>query len=413
VNTDTPVTSTIKFLLVDDLEPNLLALEGLLQREGLELLHARSGLEALEILLVHEVALAILDVQMPGMDGFELAELMRGTDRTRRVPIIFLTAGALDMQRRFRGYELGAVDFLFKPIEAHMLQSKAGVFFELAKQREQLQIAQQKLSHYAADLERTVAERTVKLQETVQELEAFSYSLAHDMRAPLRGMQSFARLLIEDYAGTLDEAGKDFLNRIAGSANRLDGLIRDVLDYTRVLRADTVMVPVNLDQLLGDILATYPNLHPTKADIRVEGPLPTVLGQESFLTQCLSNLLGNAVKFGRPGVKPIVKIWADDQFMSSPVRDNAGRPLVRVWIEDNGIGIAEKDRGRIFRMFERINPADKFEGTGIGLTIARKAAERMGGSIGFESEPGRGSRFWIDVKKADDEETQPSAVENV
>jgi signal transduction histidine kinase len=391
VNLATNVNTNIKFLLVDDLEPNLLALAGLLQREGLELLHARSGAEALELLLIHDVALAILDVQMPGMDGFELAELMRGTERTRRVPIIFLTAGAVDMQRRFRGYELGAVDFLFKPIEPHMLQSKAGVFFELAKQRQHLQAAQHKLSHYAADLEKTVAERTAELQKTVQELEAFSYSMAHDMRAPLRGMQSFAQLLLTDHSERLDDNGRDFLRRIAGSANRLDALIRDVLDYTRVLRADATLSSVDLNLLLGDIIATYPNLHPAKADIHVNGPMPKVVGHEAFLTQCLSNLLGNAVKFVRPGVKPVVNIRATDQ---------PGTDFVRIWIEDNGIGIAEKDRQRIFRMFERIHPAEKFDGTGIGLTIARKAAERMGGTIGFDSDPACGSRFWIEVKKA-------------
>jgi signal transduction histidine kinase len=401
LNDTTNVNDNIKFLLVDDLEPNLLALAGLLQREGLELLHAHSGAEALELLLLHEVALAILDVQMPGMDGFELAELMRGTERTRRVPIIFLTAGALDLQRRFRGYELGAVDFLFKPIEPHILQSKAGVFFDLAKQREHLQAAQLKLSQHAADLEKTVEERTAQLQKTVQELEAFSYSMAHDMRAPLRGMQSFARLLIEDHSASLDPTGRNFLQRIAGSANRLDALIRDVLDYTRVLRADAALAPVDLNVLLGDILATYPNLHQSKADIRVEGLLPRVLGHEAFLTQCLSNLLGNAVKFVRPGVMPVVRIHADDDAGTEP---DSGRPdtrFVRIWIEDNGIGISDKDRERIFRMFERIHPAAKFDGTGIGLTIARKAAQRMGGNIGFESNTGSGSRFWIDIQKAE------------
>ncbi|WP_438479561.1 sensor histidine kinase [Oleiharenicola lentus] len=379
----------IKFLLVDDLEPNLLALSALLQREGLELLHARSGDAALELLLTHEVALAILDVQMPGMDGFELAELMRGTERTRRVPIIFLTAGAVDTQRRFRGYELGAVDFLFKPIEAHILQSKTGVFFELAKQRESLQLAQQKLSEHANDLEKIVAERTARLRETVQELEGFSYSIAHDMRAPLRGMQSFAQLLTEEYAGVLDDTGRDYLQRISGSANRLDALIRDVLDYAKVMRTEAALRPVDLGKLLGDILATYPNFHSTKAEVRVVGTLPVVLGQDAFATQCLSNVLSNAVKFVRPGTKPAVKIWAEDHDPDS----------VRIWIEDNGIGIAEKDRGRVFRMFDRLHPAEQFEGTGIGLTIARKAAERMGGNLGFESEVDRGSRFWIDLRK--------------
>lgn len=386
-----PPAPPVKFLLVDDLEPNLLALTGLLKRDGLELLLAHSGPEALELLLVHEVALAILDVQMAGMDGFELAELMRGTERTRRVPIIFLTAGAMDLQRRFRGYELGAVDFLFKPIEPHILKSKAEVFFELARQRRDLHAAQQQLSHYATDLEKKVEERTGQLRETVQELEAFSYSIAHDMRAPLRGMQGFAQVLLEEHADRLDAAGQDHLHRIAASAGRMDALIRDVLNYTRVLRADAPLTPVGLEPILRDMLATYPDLQPERADIRIDGPLPRVLGHEALLTQCLSNLLGNAVKFVPPGVRPAVRIRAEDT--PTPA-------VVRLWIADNGIGIAEKDRGRVFRMFDRLHPTDQFEGTGIGLTIARKAVERMGGKIGFESAVGQGTRFWVELKRA-------------
>lgn len=401
MNTGTSAQRSITFLLVDDLEPNLLALAGLLQRDGLELLRARSGAEALELLLIHDVSLAILDVQMPDMDGFELAELMRGTERTRRVPIIFLTAGTMDLQRRFRGYELGAVDFLFKPIEPHILKSKAGVFYELAKQREHLHLAQQKLAHYAADLEKTVEERTARLRETVQELEAFSYSIAHDMRAPLRGMQGFAEILLEDHAEGMDATARDYLQRISGSANRLDALICDVLNYTRVLRADAPMSAVEVARLLADLIATYPDFHPAHADIVIRGPLPTVLGHEAFLTQCFSNLLGNAVKFVRPGVRPRVKVWAEALAPAVAVDPrHSPASLVRIWIEDNGIGIAEKDRERVFRMFERIHPTAQSEGTGIGLTIVRKAVERMGGRVGFDSVPGRGSRFWLDLERA-------------
>lgn len=393
----------VKFLIVDDLEPNLLALTGLLRRDGLELLRARSGSEALELLLVHDVALAILDVQMAGMDGFELAELMRGTERTRRVPIIFLTAGAVDLQRRFRGYELGAVDFLFKPIEPHILKSKSEVFFELARQREELQEAQQALSLYAANLEKTVDERTAKLRETVQELEVFSYSIAHDMRAPLRGMQGFAQVLLEDFAEKLDANGREYLQRITRSAHRMDALIRDILDYARVVRADASLTAVDLNALISDLLATYPDFHASRADIRVEGTLPWVVGHESFLTQSISNLLGNAVKFVRPGVKPVVKIWSENRpaVASVPLTGSVEPDRVRLWFEDNGIGIAQRDRDRVFRMFERITPTEEFEGTGIGLTIARKAVQRMGGAIGFESELGRGSRFWIELRRAE------------
>jgi len=390
-----PQNSNLKFLLVDDLEPNLLALTGLLKRPGLELLCAHSGQEALELLLVHDVALAILDVQMSGMDGFELAEFMRGTERTRRVPIIFLTAGAVDLQRRFRGYELGAVDFLFKPIEPHILKSKADVFFELARQKEELRAAQQKLAEYADGLENTVAERTARLRETVQELEAFSYSIAHDMRAPLRGMQGFAQILLEDNGEQLNPEGKDYLNRIISAANRMDALIREVLNYTRVLRADAPRTPIDLNRLVQEMLASYSHLQPSKAEILVEGTLPYVMGHEAFLTQCMSNLLGNAVKFVPPGVKPLVKVWAEHNRESTPPG------FVRIWVEDNGIGIPEKDRERVFRMFDRLHPAEEFEGTGIGLTIARKAVERMSGRIGFESEVDHGTRFWIELQEAD------------
>lgn len=390
-----PITPSrpVTFLLVDDLESNLLALSGLLKRDGVNLVLARSGAEALEILLVQDVALAFLDVQMPGMDGFELAELMRGTARTRRVPIIFLTAGAIDLQRRFRGYELGAVDFLFKPIEPHILQGKAAVFFELARQRDELETARKKLANHAADLERTVAERTSKLRETVQELEAFSYSIAHDLRAPLRGMKSFAQILLDEHAGEMDTPGRAIVQRIGNAASRMDALIRDVLSYTHVLRTNARLVPVELDRLVRDVVAAYPDWQPPKVCIQIQGTLPPVMGHEGFLTQCVSNLLGNAIKFVAPGSTPRILLRAEQ-------RSDSPAPVVRLWVEDNGIGIAPKDRERVFRMFERIHPAEQFEGTGIGLTIVRKAVDRMGGKIGFESEIGQGTKFWVDLQGA-------------
>jgi signal transduction histidine kinase len=252
-----------------------------------------------------------------------------------------------------------------------------------------LQNARDCLAQQAAGLERLVVERTEKLRETIGELESFSYSVAHDMRAPLRGMQGFAHILMEDHAGQLDPEALNYLRIIANSATRMDKLIQDVLDYTRVLRADSPSTPVDLDRLVREIVVTYPGFQSPKAEIHVEGVLPRVLGHEGLLMQCVSNLLSNAVKFIGKGVTPRVRIWAEDRTPSTLV----------VWIEDNGIGIAPKDRDRVFRMFERANPATEFEGTGIGLTIVRKAAERMGGKVGVESELGQGSRFWLELRK--------------
>jgi signal transduction histidine kinase len=272
-----------------------------------------------------------------------------------------------------------------------------------------LQTANHRLALQAGELERIVAERTEKLRETVADLEGFSYSVAHDMRTPLRGMQGFARILLDGYADKLDVDAQSYLGRIASSAARMDLLIQDVLNYTRVMRSEALLSSVNFDALIRDVIATYVDWQPPKAIIEISGILPRVLGHEGFLTQCISNLLSNAVKFVAPGVTPKVRIWAETRPPSTTKGDDL-RPdaklsdrhddIVRIWFEDNGIGIAENDRGRIFRMFERIHPADQFEGTGIGLTIVRKAVQRLNGRIDFESEVGRGSKFWIELMKA-------------
>jgi PAS domain S-box-containing protein len=247
--------------------------------------------------------------------------------------------------------------------------------------------AKDELANQANKLEALVEERTTKLQETIAELQAFSYSVSHDLRAPLRSMQGFAQILVDDYSSKLDEQGAVYLQQIVRSSSRLDRLIQDVLSYSKVLHASDRMQPVDLDWLVRDIIATYPNGQ--KAEFHVQEKLPKVMGNEAFLTQIFSNLLNNASKFVAAGTVPRVEIGTEDR--------EAGE--IRVWIKDNGIGIAPENHQRIFRMFERINLAAEYEGTGIGLTIVRKAAERMGAEVGFNSDLGKGSRFWIQLQK--------------
>lgn len=250
--------------------------------------------------------------------------------------------------------------------------------------------AQEVLARQASELEATVNERTASLRETVRELEAFSYSMVHDMRAPLRAMSGFAQMLGESYGSRLDEAGRQMLERITTSAARLDQLIQDVLAYTHVLRDKAPLTPVDLDELMRELLATCPNWALPHADVRLLSPLPAVLGHKALLAQCLTNLVGNAVKFVAPGVQPCIRIWGEAR----------GRH-VRLNVQDNGIGIVPEHRHRVFGMFERIHPASEYEGTGIGLTIVRRAAERLGGQAGFDSEPGKGSTFWFEVPRAE------------
>jgi signal transduction histidine kinase len=210
------------------------------------------------------------------------------------------------------------------------------------------------------------------------------------MRAPLRAMQSFAQFLVDEYSGKLDEQGVNYLQRIMRSAVRLDRLIQDVLSYTRILHDDLPMDRVNLDRLVRDIVETFPNGVPSKPEIRIQGTLPWVMGNEALLAQCVSNLLSNGAKFIAPGTTPHLEV-------SVEAVDDVS---IRVWFKDNGIGIAPENHERIFRLFERIHPATEYTGTGIGLSIVRKAAERMGARIGFHSQLGEGSNFWIQLKKA-------------
>lgn len=252
----------------------------------------------------------------------------------------------------------------------------------------ELKAAKAELAQHAERLEQTVIQRTGQLRETIGELEAFSYTVSHDMRAPLRAMQGFAKLLLAESAPKLNAEEVSHLHRIAAAAARMDALILDVLAYTRVLKMEMTMKPMDLHTLLRQIIDTYPPLHARDVTIQIEGALPTVTANEASLSQCVSNLLTNAVKFMAPGTKPRLKVWAEEIGAE-----------VRLWVEDNGVGIAPQDRERIFHMFERAGNASAYEGTGIGLAIVRKAVARMGGRAGVESEAGQGSRFWIQLKK--------------
>jgi signal transduction histidine kinase len=253
---------------------------------------------------------------------------------------------------------------------------------------EALATAQEQLREHATNLEKIVEQRTAKLREMIAELQHVSYSITHDMRSPLRAMGSFAELLLEGsmLAGAPPEA-QDYCRRIVTGANRLDKLINDALSYTKAVLQELPMEPIALSTLVRGLVDTYPNLHPSRADIVVEGELPVVLGNEALLTQCFSNLLNNAVKFVQPGVKPRVR-----------VRSETDDQMARVWVEDSGIGIPPHVRGRLFGMFQKLD--SQYEGTGIGLAIVRKVAERMGGKVGVESEPGKGSRFWVELPLA-------------
>jgi PAS domain S-box-containing protein len=244
--------------------------------------------------------------------------------------------------------------------------------------------------HARENLEQTVAERTASLREAVEQMEEFSYSVSHDLRAPLRAMMAYAGVLLEEYSARLDDTARDYLEKIQRSADRMNRLTQDVLTYSRVARAQIQLEPISLETLVKDIVHQYSFLQPPAVDIQIASPLLDILGHETTFGQSVANLLNNAVKFIAPGIKPRVRISTERQGKN-----------VRVWFEDNGIGIKPQHQERVFQMFERVHPDGKYEGTGIGLTIVRKAVEKMGGKVGVESDGQSGSRFWIELRGAE------------
>lgn len=293
-----------------------------------------------------------------------------------------------------RRQDLGDVEAYDWRIERIVLpDGRPGVvcyFYDLSERQRweaALQESEEKFRALAASLETTVEERTAKLREMITELEALSYSISHDMRAPLRAMQGFSQALLEDYRDRLDNEGALHLERISGAATRLDSLIQDILLYTKVSREKPALAAIELEAVIQETIKTH---HPGQEYlVTIEGPLPRVLAHEAFLSQIFSNLITNALKFVRPGQEPEVRIRCED--------DDA---CVKVWVEDKGLGIAPEHLGRIFQVFGRVYSESEYPGTGIGLAIAKRAVERLGGQLGVVSKLGEGSKFWFTLQKA-------------
>jgi signal transduction histidine kinase len=362
----------IKCLLVDDLEENLLALSALLQRDDVELLTARSGPEALELLLLHDVALAFLDVQMPDMDGFELAELMRGSERTRHVPLIFVTAGARERQRVFKGYESGAVDFIYKPIEPHILKNKADVFFQLYRQRQQL-------AHELQD-------RT----ETLRLNEMFSALLAHDLRNPLSAILASAHLLRRR---SDDPHAHEAAARIVSSGRRMGRMIEDMLDLARARLAGGIIVkrePGDLRTLVDRVIREHQAASPERSiESAYAGDLSGHWDAER-IAQVASNLIGNALKHGDASGSVSVHV------------DGAADESIVLSVSNSGT-IAPELRDHLFDPFRSgLRPPGRNEGLGLGLYIVYQIVKAHRGTVSVDSGRDNVTVFRVDMPRRSD-----------
>ena len=280
------------------------------------------------------------------------------------------------------------------------LGSQLGQFIERKQAEEALRESREMLRQYAETLERRVEERTAKLQETIQSLDGFCYSIAHDLRAPLRALGGFSAELASQYSAVLDDAGKEYLRRIQGAATRMDQLILDLLRFGRLDTAELSAETVRLEAVIARALTPFEAQIKTKsAQVRLKAPLLAVRANAVMVEQILANLLDNALKFVPPTAAPQVEIWTE-------ARD----ALVRVCVQDNGIGIKADYAKKLFQPFVRLVNGENYPGTGIGLAIVRKGVERMGGRVGVDSEPGQGSCFWIELPGAQEVEALPASV---
>lgn len=388
---------SLKILLVDDRRENIFSLKSLLADVNAELYSAFSGAEALNLMVEHEFALAILDVQMPEMDGFELAELMRGAEKTKDIPIIFVTAASVNSGFQFRGYECGAVDFLNKPIDPLVFKCKVQVFIELAEQRRllKLQVKELEVSKRAAEAAKETAEKANKLKST------FLANMSHEIRTPLGALMGFAELLkLSDKA----EDRAAYADVIIRNGKALVQLIDEILDLSKVesghLETEILSFsPRNLIQEITALLTPVAEKKNLQMKLEIHKSVPERMGSDPLrFRQIMTNLIGNAIKFTQTGVVFVR--------MNYEYGEIGLKPRLVIEVEDTGIGISKENRLRLFQPFSQGDQSvsRRFGGTGLGLVLSKKLAKLLGGDVELlRSEPEVGSLFKVTFEDRFDE----------
>jgi two-component system sensor histidine kinase/response regulator len=374
-------------LLVDDHLSNLVALEGMLDSLGQNLVLASSGEEALLRLLEQDFAVILLDVQMGALDGFETAKLIKEREKTRSIPIIFVTAIHRDEQHIYQGYTTGAVDYLFKPVVPDVLRAKVSVFVDLYQKNHEIQAKTAALEAMNRDYEAQLEHVQIlnrKLEAVNQELESFSYSVSHDLRSPLRSIKGFSQALSRAYGESLDTEGKDFLNRIVDSCEQMGSLIDDLLQLSRVIRGKVDMQNVNLSELAKTLSEEIQERQPSHhVELVIEDDL-IAQADPRLMRVVFDNLLGNAWKFSRNNPKARVEIgsdWTDNRCI--------------YYVRDNGAGFDMTYGDQLFKAFQRLHTEDEFEGNGVGLATVQRIIHRHGGEIWAVGEVGEGATFYF------------------
>jgi len=395
-----------KLLIVDDLPENLRALDALIRGEGRLVFQAMSGEEALALMLEHEFALAICDVQMPGMDGFELAEMMRSTSRTRNIPIVFVSAAGRELNYAFKGYETGAVDFLYKPLDSDAVRSKVNVFVTLDQQRRQMQRQMAALERSRQEQEtllRELNQTQSELQRSLRMRDEFMSLVAHELRTPLNTLFLETQMRsLQLKRGTLASIQPDqfdaMIKRDERQIKAMIRLIDDMLDVSRMrsgqlsIRPGQVELMTLLERVVSD-LSLQANATGCKLSLQEHPPVQGCW-DEFRVEQVVVNLLTNALRYGGGQPVEVSVQYADDQ--------------VRIHVRDEGKGIAPQDLERIFEPYERGARNGEPKGLGLGLYISRQLAVSHGGELRVTSKPGEGSTFTLILPTC--EQTVPAAT---
>lgn len=399
-----------KILLVDDREDNLLSIETILQPSGYEFVKASSGRQALKILLNEfDFAMILMDVKMPNLNGFETASLIYEREKLKHIPIIFITANNFGDENMFKGYQTGAVDYIYKPINPDILRAKVGVLVELYKKTRQLHEQEQKLIAINRSLENEVKDRKASEEKVIQlnrqllqninslelanrDLEQFAFMASHDLQEPLRKILMFSDRLFQKYQDVLKDDVR-LINRIQRSAERMQALIVDILAFSRISIDKSNFVATDLNEIIQEIIYDIDDEIKSKQATIALDRLPTLNVNPRLVRILFYNLINNALKYCRKDISPQIKVRIENGVASH----NREKKYCRIFVEDNGIGFDQKYAEDIFGMFKRLHHESEFSGTGIGLALCKKIVEQHNGVISAQSIVNEGSKFIVSL----------------
>lgn len=407
-----------KILIVDDREDNLLSIETILEPDGYKLVKATSGRQALKILLVeHDFAMIMMDVKMPNLSGFETASLIYEREKLKHIPIIFITANNYGDENMYKGYQAGAVDYIYKPINPQVLRAKVSVLIDLYRKNIMLLAQEKKLVAINKSLELEIQERMASeekvkqlnrqlleniasLESANKDLDRFAFMASHDLQEPLRKIRTFSDRLFVKYKDALDDDGKTNLLRIQKSAERMQNLITDILTFSKIASERVEFVESDLNKIISEVIVEMDEeVRAKEATIKV-AHLPMLHVNPGLIKPLFHNLIANALKYCKKNIPPFINIEVDNGVKNQATQNQFSRNYCRIFIEDNGIGFDQRYAEEIFGMFKRLHRNSEFEGTGIGLALCKKIVEQHNGFISARSKPGEGSTFIISLPVA-------------